>query len=226
MPRSGIKGNKGNCTPKIRSSDMGILLATQKELTLNNPDSPAVNKKTLKQIAEDGDRREQLKKISQRYASLVVKELDSYDKGALKNETAVDLDDYKAVMERTRDYFYGCAEAEVPATVNSYCVIALGLSLQRVGAYLRTHHNESTEFISKVKDMIADQTVTASLIRSVDNVTAIFQLKNMHGYADNVRIEAAVADTTPEIDEEALKAEYMKYAADNGIDITPESEDK
>jgi len=225
MPRSGKKGNNGGGTaPKIRSSDMGILLATQKELSLANPDSPAVNKKALKRLAEDDDRREQLKKISQRYAELVVNELETFDKNVLKNETAVDLDDVKAVMERTRDYFYGCAEAEVPATVNSYCVIALGLSIHRVNTYIKTHRTDSAEFILKVKDMIADQTVTASLVRSVDNVTAIFQLKNMHGYADNIKIEAAVPDTVPEIDEDALKAEYMKYAAENGIDITPENE--
>lgn len=224
MPRGGVKGNRGSCSPKVRSSDIGVLLAAQKELSLANPDSPAVNKKSLKKLAEDEDRRDQLKKMSQRYAELVVNELDSFDKNALKHETAVDLDDVKAVMERTRDYFYGCAEAEVPATVNSYCVIALGLSINRVNAYIKTHHNDSTEFILKVKDMIADQTVTASLVRSVDNVTAIFQLKNMHGYADNIKIEAAMPDTTPEIDEDALKAEYMKYAAENGIDITPENE--
>ena len=218
MPRGGTKGNKGNCTPKVRSSDMGILLATQKEIALTNPNSPAVNKKTLKKIEDDESKREELKKIARRYADLVASEMDSYDKGVVKNETAVDLDDVKAVMERTRDYFCGCADAEIPPTVNSFCVIALGLSIQRVSTYLRTHQNSSTEFISKVKDMIADQTVTASLIRSVDNVTAIFQLKNMHGYADNVRIEAAMPEQLPEINEDDLKAEYMKVINDTDSD--------
>ena len=45
---------------------------------------------------------------------------------------------------------------------------------------------------------------------------AIFQLKNLHGFADNVRIEAATQEQAPEIDEDALRAEYAKYVQDGG----------
>lgn len=226
MPKGGIKGNRGNSTPKIRSANMDVLLNASKALALANPDSPAVNKRNLKKIEREADSRDDIVQSATRYADLISSELGTYDKNLLKNANAVDLDDYKAVMERSRDYFYGCANAAMPPTVNSYCCIALGLSVRRVNAYVASHNNATTEFILKVKDMIADQMVTASLKRSIDNVTTIFELKNHHGYADNLRIEASMPDTTPEIDEDALKAEYMKYAAENGIDITPDSEDE
>ena len=226
MPRGGIKGNRGNANPKIRSSDMDVLIGAAKELSLANPDSPEINKKSLKKIEREADSREDIVSNAKRYADLIVNEIGTYDKSLLKNASAVDLDDCRAVMERSRDYFYGCANAAMPPTINSYCCIALGLSVQRVNTYVRTHNNATTEFILKVKDMIADQMVTASLKRSVDNVTTIFELKNHHGYADNIRIEASMSEQAPEIDEDALKAEYMKYAAENGIDITPDSEDK
>lgn len=218
MPKGGIKGNKGNCTPKVRSSDMGILLATQKELALANPDSPPVNKRSLKRLENDDEKRGELTRIASRYAEIVAKELGTYNKNVVKNEVAVDLDDYPAVMERTVQYFNGCAEMGVPATLGSYYCIAFGLSSQRVNAYLRTHQNKSTEFILKMKDAIASSLTEASLVRIVDNVTTIFELKNKHGYADNVRIEAAMPEQLPEINEDDLKAEYMKIINDTDSD--------
>ena len=86
------------------------------------------------------------------------------------------------------------------------------------------HSNATTDFISRVSDLIADSISTGALYGNLDNIMSIFQLKNLHGFADNVRIEAAMPEQAPEIDEDALKAEYMKYAAENGIDITPDNE--
>jgi hypothetical protein len=57
---------------------------------------------------------------------------------------------------------------------------------------------------------------------NLDNIMAIFQLKNLHGFADNVRIEAAVAEQAPQIDEDALAKEYEAYAKANGIELPKE----
>ena len=70
--------------------------------------------------------------------------------------------------------------------------------------------------------MIADQITTGAMYGNLDNIMAIFQLKNLHGFADNVRIEAAVAEQAPQIDESALKAEYEAYAKANGIELPKE----
>ena len=101
----------------------------------------------------------------------------------------------------------------------TYSSVGLGLTLVRLNEYIRKHNNESTEFILRVKDLIADQISTGAMFGCLDNIMSIFQLKNLHGFADNVRIEAGVAEQLPQIDEDALKKEYEAYAKENGIKI-------
>lgn len=219
MPKGGIKGNRGNENPKIRSADMTALMAIDRQVQLQNPDSPAVNKRNLRAMT-DATKAEAVAQNLLNLAGVIDEEIGLIDRTALKNAAAVDLDDCKAVMERTRDYFTACAEAGNPPSMLSYCSIGLGLTRVRVSEYCRKHSNASTEFLTRVGDLIADQISTGAMYGNLDNIMAIFQLKNLHGFADNVRIEAALPEQAPEIDEEALKAEYMKYAKDNGIDLS------
>ena len=213
-----VKGNRNQENPKLRSSNMAALVAIDKAVQLENPDSPAVNKRNLKAMA-DTTKCEAVAANLLKLAGVVDNEIGLLDRKSLKNETAVDLDNVREIMERTRDYFIACAEAKNPPSILSYCSIGLGLTRVRVLDYCRKHSNASTEFLTRVSDLIADQISTGALYGNLDNIMAIFQLKNLHGFADNVRIEAAMPEQAPEIDEEALKAEYMKYAKDNGIDL-------
>lgn len=214
MPRGGIKGNKGRENPKIRSDDMAALLMIDKQAQLENPDSPAVNKRNLKAM-EKADKAEAVAKNLLNLAGVIDEEIGMLDRSALKNATAVDLDDTKAVMERTRDYFVACAQAGNPPSVLSFCSVGLGLTRSRVMEYCRKHSNATSEFLTRVGDLIADQITTGALYGNLDNIMAIFQLKNLHGFSDNIKIEAATAEQAPEIDEEALRAEYAKFAEDN-----------
>lgn len=214
MPRGGTKGNKGRENPKIRSDDMTALLMIDKQAQLENPDSPAVNKRNLKAM-EKADKAEAVAKNLLNLAGVIDEEIGMLDRSALKNATAVDLDDTKAVMERTRDYFVACAQAGNPPSVLSFCSVGLGLTRSRVMEYCRKHSNATSEFLTRVGDLIADQITTGALYGNLDNIMAIFQLKNLHGFADNIKIEAATAEQAPEIDEEALRAEYAKFAEDN-----------
>ena len=214
MARSGVKGNVGRSKPKLKSGDMAALMAIDKQVQLNNPDSPAVNKANLK-LMEKKDKAEAVAKNLLNLAGVIDDEIGMLDRKALKNERAVDLDDVVKVMERTRDYFTACAEVGNPPSLLSYCSIGLGLTRSRVADYCRKHNNLTTEFLTRVGDLIADQITTGALYGNIDNIMAIFQLKNLHGFADNVRIEAAAPDQAPTIDEDALRAEYEKYAKDN-----------
>lgn len=214
MPKGGIKGNKGRENPKIRSDNMAALLMIDKQAQLDNPDSPAVNKRNLKAM-EKADKAEAVAKNLLNLAGVIDDEIGMLDRSALKNATAVDLDDTKAVMERTRDYFVACAQAGNPPSVLSFCSVGLGLTRNRVLEYCRKHSNATSEFLTRVGDLIADQITTGALYGNLDNIMAIFQLKNLHGFADNIKIEAATAEQAPEIDEEALRAEYAKFAEDN-----------
>ena len=209
------KGNTYKEKPKLKSGDMAALMAIDKAVQLSNPDSPAVNKANLK-LMERQEKAQAVARNLLTLANIVDEEIGYLDRKALKNETAVDLDDVRAVMERTRDYFTACAEAGNPPSLMSFCSIGLGLTRSRVSDYCRKHHNETTDFLARVSDLIADQLTTGALFGNLDNIMAIFQLKNLHGFADNVRIEAATQEQAPEIDEDALRAEYAKFVEDGG----------
>lgn len=213
-----VKGNRNQEKAKLRSSNMGALMTIDKQLRLESEDSPEINKKNLRAMA-NAEKAEAVAKNLLNVAGVIDSEIGNLDKKCLKNATAVDLDDVRAVMERSRDYFIACATAKNPPSMLTYCSIGLGLTQNRVNDYIRKHNNDSTDFILRVKDLIADQITTGAMYGNLDNIMAIFQLKNLHGFADNVRVEAAVAEQAPEINEDDLRKEYEKYAKENGIEI-------
>lgn len=218
MPRGGTKGNKGREKAKLKSSDMAALMAIDKQVQIDNPDSPSVNKANVR-LMEKQEKAQAVARNLLNLANVIDEEIGMLDRKALKNVRAVDLDDVKAVMERTRDYFEACAVAGNPPSMLTYCSIGLGLTRTRVVEYCRKHSNASTDFLTRVTDLIADQITTGAMYGNLDNIMAIFQLKNLHGFADNVRIEAALPEQAPEIDESALAAEYEAYAKANGIKV-------
>lgn len=215
------KGNTNQEGTKIKSDNMTALMTIDKKLRTECETSPEVNKRNLKAMA-NAEKAEAVANNLLNLAGVIDSEIGNLDKKCLKNATAVDLDDVRAVMERSRDYFIACATAKNPPSMLTYCSIGLGLTQNRVNDYIRKHNNDSTEFILRVKDLIADQITTGAMYGNLDNIMAIFQLKNLHGFADNVRIEAAVAEQAPQIDESALKAEYEAYAKANGIELPKE----
>lgn len=226
MPKGGIKGNRGNSNPKLRSTDMAALVTLDREAQLNNEDASAISKRNVKALAVQSEKAEAVAANLLHLAGIVEQEIGLLDRTCLKNSTAVDLDDVRAIMERTRDYFTACAVAKNPPSLLTYCSIGLGLTRQRVLDYCRTHSNASTDFLTRVSDLIADQISTGALYGNLDNIMAIFQLKNLHGFADNVRIEAAMPEQAPQVDEDALKAEYEAYAKANGINIPKDITDE
>ena len=213
-----VKGNRNQEKAKLRSSNMGALMTIDKQLRLESEDSPEINKKNLRAMA-NAEKAEAVAKNLLNVAGVIDSEIGNLDKKCLKNATAVDLDDVRAVMERSRDYFIACATAKNPPSMLTYCSIGLGLTQNRVNDYIRKHNNASVDFILRVKDLIADQITTGAMYGNLDNIMAIFQLKNLHGFADNVRVEAAVAEQAPEINEDDLRKEYEKYAKENGIQL-------
>lgn len=215
------KGNRNQENAKLRSGDMSALMVIDKKARAENDMSPEVNKRNLKAMA-NAEKAEAVANNLLNLAGVIDSEIGNLDKKCLKNATAVDLDDVRAVMERSRDYFVACAAAKNPPSMLTYCSIGLGLTQNRVNDYIRKHNNDSTEFILRVKDLIADQITTGAMYGNLDNIMAIFQLKNLHGFADNVRIEAAVAEQAPQIDEDALAKEYEAYAKANGIELPKE----
>lgn len=207
--------------PKLRSDDMSALMTLDKKRRENDEMSPAVNKRNVRALSTNSEKAEAVAANLMNLAGIVDNEIGMLDNTTLKNATAANLDEVRDVMERTRDYFQACAVAKNPPSMLTYCSIGLGLTRQRVAEYCRKHSNQSSEFITRVSDLIADQITTGAMYGNLDNIMAIFQLKNLHGFADNVRIEAAMPESAPEIDEDALAKEYEAYAKANGIKIPP-----
>ena len=201
--------------PKLRSSDMTALLTIDREIQENNPDSPPVNKRNMK-LMQQGEKAEAVAENLYRIADVIQMEIDRTD---IKNAVAVDLDNIDEVKKRTKEYFIACADAKHPPSVLTYCTIGLGTTRQNIQRYAGKHSNATTEFIQRVFDLIADAISTGALYGNLDNIMSIFQLKNLHGFADNVRIEAAVADQVPEVDTDALAKEYEAYAKEHHIKI-------
>lgn len=216
-----VKGNRNQENAKLRSADMSALMVVDKKLRAECETSPEVNKRNLRAMA-NAEKAEAVANNLLNLAGVIDSEIGQLDKKCLKNATAVDLDDVRAVMERSRDYFIACATAKNPPSMLTYCSIGLGLTQNRVNDYIRKNNNDSTEFILRVKDLIADQITTGAMYGNLDNIMAIFQLKNLHGFADNVRIEAALPEQAPQIDEDALAKEYEAYAKANGIELPKE----
>ena len=142
----------------------------------------------------------------------------------LRHPYQIDLNDVNSVEERTIAYFEACSESKHYPSVMSLCVMGYGLDIQAVELYLREHNNETTQYIKQVKNLIADIMTNASLYGNADSTSTIFQLKNLHGFQDTVKIEAVTQDIDTKIDEQALFEEYAKYDpefAKSLKDVTP-----
>lgn len=107
----------------------------------------------------------------------------------------VDLNNIEEVQQRTLEYFEACSKAQAFPSIMGLASIGYGISRQALNQWLLKHpDSETTEFVNRAKDIIADILTNASLNNNANSVQAIFQLKNNHGFADKVEV-TAVADT-------------------------------
>ena len=103
----------------------------------------------------------------------------------------VNLNSLEEVQERTATYFTACAAAEVYPSVMGLASHGYGISRQALNQYmLRNANSETTEYINRVKDIMADILTNESLKGNANPVQALFQLKNHFGHADRVEVEA------------------------------------
>ena len=109
----------------------------------------------------------------------------------LERPQKINLNSLEEVQERTAEYFTACAAAEVYPSVMGLASHGLGISRQALNQYmLRNPNSETTEYINRVKDIMADILTNESLKGNANPVQALFQLKNHFGHADRVEVEA------------------------------------
>lgn len=121
----------------------------------------------------------------------------------------VDWNNLDEVKQRTFDYLTSCSLSETFPSVMGLAVYGFGVSRQALNQYLASHNNPTTEFIDRVKDIMADILTNASLYNNANAVQVIFQLKNHFNHTDTVQIQPVPPKHDDEIDIEAIKRRYL-----------------
>lgn len=118
----------------------------------------------------------------------------------------VDWADLEQVKARTYDYFEACQQSEVYPSVMGLATYGYGVTRQALNEYLRTHNNETTAFIGKAKDIMADILTNASLYNNANAVQVIFQLKNHFGHSDTVQLQPV----TPVMEDQSFSVDDIQ----------------
>ncbi|MCI9257745.1 terminase small subunit [Acutalibacter sp.] len=107
-----------------------------------------------------------------------------------EKQDKIDFNDLEQVKRRAYDYLEACKQAAVFPSVMGLAVHGFGISRQALNQYLqRNPYSPSSEFINKIRDMMADILSNAALYRNADAVSVIFQLKNHFDHSDKVQVE-------------------------------------
>ena len=118
----------------------------------------------------------------------------------------VDLSSLEDVQNRTREYLDACTETGTFPSLMGLAAYGFGMSRRTLYWHLKEHpETETSRFIDRVRDLIADVLSSAALNRNADNVTAIFCLKNGLGFSDRVEIEPVA----PQKDENTYNADDL-----------------
>ena len=199
-------------TEFVKSSNMPALLAQDKKLKIQNEERGRLDGQspTYKDTA-DAHKGAML-------AENLMQVSNAVSRKQLRNVTAVNLDDINEVIDKTEEYFASCAEAKHFPSMLTYASIGLGISRSKLNNYMNTHKNEVTDYLERVRDLIADVLTNASLYGNADTVSVIFQLKNLHGFADKINLDTSVSIPEVQYDKEAIRRRHTFK------DITPPEE--
>jgi hypothetical protein len=127
----------------------------------------------------------------------------------------IDWADLEQVKERTYDYLTACQQAEVYPSIMGLAVYGYGVSRQALNDYLRTHNNDTTAFIERAKDIMADILTNASLYNNANAVQVIFQLKNHFGHSDTVQLQPVAPKEESTFSAADIRARYIEEYADS-----------
>ena len=199
-------------TDYVKSSNMPALLAQDKKLKIKNEENARLDGQspTYKATA-DAHKGAML-------AENLMQVSNAVSRKQLMNITAVNLDNLEEVIDRSEQYCASCAEAKHFPSMLTYASIGLGISRSKLNNYMNTHKNEVTDYLERIRDLIADVLTNASLYGNADAVSVIFQLKNLHGFADKINLDTSVSIPEVQYDKEAIRRRHTFK------DITPPEE--
>ena len=147
--------------------------------------------------------------------------------GEFATSEHISLTDMTELKKRTLIYLKACEVNAVFPSVSGLCR-TLGYSRQEIENWRSKHPGtETARWLNSFADACMETLHQAALKKSASEITAIFLSKAVYGLTEtsNLVLSQRQSETVPEIDEDALRAEYEMYARNNGININNESED-
>lgn len=136
----------------------------------------------------------------------------------------IDLNDIEAVKKICNDYFESCRRSQVIPSMTALAP-ALGISRQRLYAYIRYNDTPSSHYLDTVRSAISAIVEQAGLTRSASEALAIFILKNSVDMADKVDITAIAEPKEPDRFENMTADEIEKWFTETYGPFTDDSND-
>lgn len=145
---------------------------------------------------------------------------------SLATSEHIALNDADELKKRTLIYLKACEENAVFPS-KSGLARALGYSRREIDNWITKHQGtETSRWLDSFSDACAETLHQAALTKNTSEITTIFLSKAIYGMKETQCIEFSQnSDTMPEIDEDAMREEYLRYAREQGIEIKNESED-
>lgn len=139
----------------------------------------------------NGYKAKQYREISDEHKGKQIAQSIKDKANALKQSLSmpkVDLSKTELVEERTFAYLEACEVAQCFPSVMGLSG-AMGVSRQYLNQWLLSHPGHATtDFVHRVKDVMADVLTNASLYNTANAVAVIFTLKNHFEHADRVEV--------------------------------------
>lgn len=147
--------------------------------------------------------------------------------GEFATSEHISLTDMTELKKRTLIYLKACEDNAVFPSISGLCR-TLGYSRQEIENWRSKHPGtETARWLNSFADACMETLHQAALKKHASEITAIFLSKAVYGLTEtsNLVLSQRQSETVPEIDEDALRAEYEMYARNNGINTNYESED-
>lgn len=139
----------------------------------------------------------------------------------------ISLTDITELKTRSLIYLKACEDNAVFPCMSGLAR-CLGYSRQELDNWRSKHQGtEVSRWLNTFADACLETLHQAALTKNISEITTIFLSKSLYGLTETSRLELTQGqgEIKPEINQDALRAEYEAYAKEHGIEINYESED-
>lgn len=148
--------------------------------------------------------------------------------GQLATSEQISLSDIDELKKRTLIYLKACEKNAVFPSILGLAR-ALGYSRQEIDSWrAKKQGTETARWLNSFADACAEVMHQAALAKHTDFTTTIFLSKALYGMTESSELVLSQKRTEipNEIDEEALKAEYLAFAKENNLEIPNDTNER